>query len=298
MEKYFTKEVKIAISVIISAVILYVGIEFLKGVNLMHPSNYYYIRYENVTGLTISTPINVDGFKVGLVRDIQYDYANSHGVVVEVSLDKKLKVPEGSKVLLTSDLLGTVTLNLVLNQYVSELHHPGDFLVGEIDNGLMGEVQKDLLPSITELMPKIDSILTGLNAIVQSQELQTSLSNITKVSTDLKQASANLSGLMADDVPAIVNDVKQITGNVNHLTTELKEVGIRRTIKHIDEVVLSVNMLMARLQSPDNTVGALLTDKTLYNSLNTTVLDADSLLLDLRLHPKRYVHFSVFGGKK
>ena len=298
MKKYFTKEVKIAISVIISAVILYAGIEFLKGVNLMHPSNYYYIRYENVTGLTISTPINVDGFKVGLVRDIQYDYANSHGVVVEVSLDKKLKVPEGSKVLLTSDLLGTVTLNLVLNQYVSELHHPGDFLEGEIDNGLMGEVQKDLLPSITELMPKIDSILTGLNAIVQSQELQTSLSNITKVSADLKQASANLSGLMADDVPAIVNDVKQITGNVNHLTTELKEVGIRSTIKHIDEVVLSVNMLMARLQSPDNTVGALLTDKTLYNSLNTTVLDADSLLLDLRLHPKRYVHFSVFGGKK
>ncbi len=298
MKKYFTKEVKIAISVIISAVILYAGIEFLKGVNLMHPSNYYYIRYENVTGLTISTPINVDGFKVGLVRDIQYDYANSHGVVVEVSLDKKLKVPEGSKVLLTSDLLGTVTLNLVLNQYVSELHHPGDFLEGEIDNGLMGEVQKDLLPSITELMPKIDSILTGLNAIVQSQELQTSLSNITKVSADLKQASANLSGLMADDVPAIVSDVKQITGNVNHLTTELKEVGIRSTIKHIDEVVLSVNTLMARLQSPDNTVGALLTDKTLYNSLNTTVLDADSLLLDLRLHPKRYVHFSVFGGKK
>ena len=298
MKKYFTKEVKIAISVIISAVILYAGIEFLKGVNLMHPSNYYYIRYENVTGLTISTPINVDGFKVGLVRDIQYDYANSHGVVVEVSLDKKLKVPEGSKVLLTSDLLGTVTLNLVLNQYVSELHHPGDFLVGEIDNGLMGEVQKDLLPSITELMPKIDSILTGLNAIVQSQELQTSLSNIAKVSADLKQASANLSGLMADEVPAIVNDVKQITGNVNHLTTELKEVGIEGTIKHIDEVVLSVNMLMARLQSPDNTVGALLTDKTLYNSLNTTVLDADSLLLDLRLHPKRYVHFSVFGGKK
>ena len=80
MKKYFTKEVKIAISVIISAVILYAGIEFLKGVNLMHPSNYYYIRYENVTGLTISTPINVDGFKVGLVRDIQYDYANSHGV--------------------------------------------------------------------------------------------------------------------------------------------------------------------------------------------------------------------------
>ena len=103
MKKYFTKEVKIAISVIISAVILYFGIEFLKGVNLMQPSNYYYVKYANVTGLTVSTPVTVDGFKVGLVRNIEYDYDAYHGAVVEVMLDKKLKVPEGSKIVLQAD---------------------------------------------------------------------------------------------------------------------------------------------------------------------------------------------------
>ena len=298
MKKYFTKEVKIAMSVIISAVVLYAGIEFLKGINLMHPSNYYFIRYENVTGLTVSTPVTVEGFKVGLVREITYDYDTSDGVIVEVSLDKKLKVPEGSKVVLSSDLLGTVTLNLVLNKYVSTIHSPGDYLIGELEAGLMGEVQENLLPSITNILPKIDSILTGLNEIVQSPELRSSLKNIAKMSDELEQASASLTGMLSEDIPAIVSDVKQITGNVNEFTAELNRAGVENTMQHIDEVVLSVDTLMARLQSPDNTIGALLTDPALYESLNATVADADSLLVDLRLHPKRYVHFSLFGGKK
>ena len=96
MKKNFSKEVKNAITAIVSAAILYFGIEFLKGSNLMHPSNYYYIRYDNVAGLTVSTPVTVDGFKVGLVRSIEYDYDAYNGAVVEVMLDKKLKVPEDS----------------------------------------------------------------------------------------------------------------------------------------------------------------------------------------------------------
>lgn len=298
MKKYFSKEVKIAISVIVSAVILYFGIEFLKGINLMQPSNYYYIKYDNVAGLTVSTPVTVDGFKVGLVRSIDYDYETYQGAVVEVMLDKKLRIPEGSKAVLQADLLGTVTLTLQLNKYVSTYCSPGDYLVGESDAGLMNNVEEELLPSLAALLPKIDSLLDGLNGVVRSQELNKTLTNVAQISDELLVASHHISTLLADTVPAIVSDVKRITHNLDGLTAELSQSNIKQTIAHIDGVVASVDTLMAKLHQPDNTVGALLTDRALYDALNRSVTSADSLLIDLRLNPKRYVHFSLFGGKK
>ena len=298
MKKYFSKEVKIAISVIVSAVILYFGIEFLKGINLMQPSNYYYIKYDNVAGLTVSTPGTVDGFKVGLVRSIDYDYETYQGAVVEVMLDKKLRIPEGSKAVLQADLLGTVTLTLQLNKYVSTYCSPGDYLVGESDAGLMNNVEEELLPSLAALLPKIDSLLDGLNGVVRSQELNKTLTNVAQISDELRVASHHISTLLADTVPAIVSDVKRITHNLDGLTAELSQSNIKQTIAHIDGVVASVDTLMAKLHQPDNTVGALLTDRALYDALNRSVTSADSLLIDLRLNPKRYVHFSLFGGKK
>ena len=298
MKKYFSKEVKIAISVIVSAVILYFGIEFLKGINLMQPSNYYYIKYDNVAGLTVSTPVTVDGFKVGLVRSIDYDYETYQGAVVEVMLDKKLRIPEGSKAVLQADLLGTVTLTLQLNKYVSTYCSPGDYLVGESDAGLMNNVEEELLPSLAALLPKIDSLLDGLNGVVRSQELNKTLTNVAQISDELRVASHHISTLLADTVPAIVSNVKRITHNLDGLTAELSQSNIKQTIAHIDGVVASVDTLMAKLHQPDNTVGALLTDRALYDALNRSVTSADSLLIDLRLNPKRYVHFSLFGGKK
>ena len=298
MKKYFSKEVKIAISVIVSAVILYFGIEFLKGINLMQPSNYYYIKYDNVAGLTVSTPVTVDGFKVGLVRSIDYDYETYQGAVVEVMLDKKLRIPEGSKAVLQADQLGTVTLTLQLNKYVSTYCSPGDYLVGESDAGLMNNVEEELLPSLAALLPKIDSLLDGLNGVVRSQELNKTLTNVAQISDELRVASHHISTLLADTVPAIVSDVKRITHNLDGLTAELSQSNIKQTIAHIDGVVASVDTLMAKLHQPDNTVGALLTDRALYDALNRSVTSADSLLIDLRLNPNRYVHFSLFGGKK
>ena len=298
MKKYFSKEVKIAISVIVSAVILYFGIEFLKGINLMQPSNYYYIKYDNVAGLTVSTPVTVDGFKVGLVRSIDYDYETYQGAVVEVMLDKKLRIPEGSKAVLQADLLGTVTLTLQLNKYVSTYCSPGDYLVGESDAGLMNNVEEELLPSLAALLPKIDSLLDGLNGVVRSQELNKTLTNVAQISDELRVASHHISTLLADTVPAMVSDVKRITHNLDGLTAELSQSNIKQTIAHIDGVVASVDTLMAKLHQPDNTVGALLTDRALYDALNRSGTSADSLLIDLRLNPKRYVHFSLFGGKK
>ena len=298
MKTKFTKEAKIGIVSIVSLALLYIGINYLKGINLFKPVNHYEVIFTNVKGVTISSPVYIDGFKVGLVRSIDYDYETYQGAVVEVMLDKKLRIPEGSKAVLQADLLGTVTLTLQLNKYVSTYCSPGDYLVGESDAGLMNNVEEELLPSLAALLPKIDSLLDGLNGVVRSQELNKTLTNVAQISDELRVASHHISTLLADTVPAIVSDVKRITHNLDGLTAELSQSNIKQTIAHIDGVVASVDTLMAKLHQPDNTVGALLTDRALYDALNRSVTSADSLLIDLRLNPKRYVHFSLFGGRK
>ncbi|MGL5790089.1 MAG: MlaD family protein, partial [Bacteroidales bacterium] len=117
-----TKEFKIGIITAVCFFILIYGLNYLKGVNLFKPSNYYLIEYKNVEGLEISSPVKIDGFKVGLVTSVDFDYQTNNNVVVEVSLDKKLRIPQGSKMILKPGLMGGAELDLKLNTYVSENH--------------------------------------------------------------------------------------------------------------------------------------------------------------------------------
>lgn len=298
MKKLFTKEVKIALAVLVSAAILVVGIEYLKGINLMKPTNYYYIEYKNVTGLTVSTPVMIDGFKVGLVREINYNYDKPGTVTVEVSLDNQLKVPSGSKAVLVVDFLGTATINLQLNKYVSTNHAAGDVLIGENAPDMLGNIQNNVLPQLTVMLPKIDTILTGIQAIVTNPALSESLDHLNRLTAELEVSSKRLNGMMSKDIPPILANVTDITKNVNEFSSQLNELELKQTITAIDSTLNGLQDITGKLNNRDNTLGLLLNDKQLYDGLLNTVGSADSLLIDLRLNPKRYVHFSLFGKKK
>ena len=141
MKKLVSQEFKIGLVTVICGVILFVGIDYLKGINIFKPNNYYYVKYKNVSGLAVSSPITIDGFNVGLVRSIEYDYKDPGNVIVEISLAKQLKVPAGSKAILSTDLLGSASIELKLNHYVSSTHSVADTLIGENNAGLMGSVE-------------------------------------------------------------------------------------------------------------------------------------------------------------
>ena len=281
MKKLFTKEVKIALAVLISAAILVVGIEYLKGINLMKPTNYYYIEYKNVTGLTVSTPVVIDGFKVGLVREINYNYDKS-----------------GSKAVLMVDFLGTATIDLRLNKYVSTYHSAGDVLIGENAPDMLGSIQNNVLPQLTAMLPKIDTILTGIQAIVTNPALSESIDHLNRITADLEVSSKKLSHIMDKDMPPILANVTGITENVNEFSSRLNELDLKKTVVSVDSTLLGLQSITNKLNNNDNTLGLLLNDKQLYDGLLNTVGSADSLLIDLRLNPKRYVHFSLFGRKK
>lgn len=292
--KNFSKEAKIGLAAIVSLVLLYVGVNFLKGINLFKPANYYYISCSNVIDITISSPVFVDGFRVGLVRDMEYDYASANKITLEISMDKGMNINKGSYVAIESTLLSGAQLHLKLNKYVTEYYHVGDTLEGRNKGSMMASVEDRLLPDLVNMMPKIDSILIGLNELINNPALTHSLNNLETATHELTTTTRLLNTLLKVDLPEITDNLKLTTSNLSVFTDDLNKLDLQKSMKSLNSSLDNLNKMTLRLNSTDNSLGLLLNDTLLYKNLNFTLDNASGLLIDLKQNPKRYVHFSLF----
>ena len=298
MKTVFTKEAKIGLVSIVSLALLYLGINYLKGVNLFKPVNHYYVAFSNVKGVTVSSPVFVEGFKVGLVREISYDYDTTGKISVLVSLEDKMRINKGSYITVVNSFLGGAELHIHLNTFVDDYFHSGDTIEGRMETDMMTSVQENLLPGIEQMMPKLDSILGGLQTLVNHPALTQSLAHVEQTTASLEHSSRRLDQLLAKDVPVIVENLKGITTNFESVSGQLKELDLAGTMRTVNATLANLKLTTDKLNSADNSLGLLLNDRQLYDNLNGTMENASLLLLDLRGHPKRYVHFSLFGSKQ
>ena len=294
MKSVFTKEAKIGLVTIVSLALLYLGINYLKGINLFQPVNHYYVSFSNVKGGTISSPVFVGGFKVGLVRDIIYDYDTTGKIIVEVSLEDKMRLNKGSYIAVVNTFLSGAELHIHLNTYVDDFLKPGSTLEGRMEEDMMQSVQEKILPSVENLLPKIDTILGSLQTLIAHPALAQSLNHIEKTTSNLEVSTRQLNQMLSKDVPGIVNNLKTMTDNFSEVSANLKELDLATTVNSINATLANLKLTTDKLNSTDNSIGLLLNDKGLYDNLNSTMDNASKLLLDLRENPKRYVHFSVF----
>lgn len=290
------KEVKIGLIGVLALLILYYGINYLKGINLFQSSNFYYVEYSNINGLAGSSPVYANGYKIGTVRQIEYNYQKPGNVTVMVEVEKEMRVPKGSYGELVSEMLGTVKMNLILEKGNS-YYNPGDTLKGVVDNGLVGIAQDELLPQVEKLLPKMDSILTSLNKLMADPALAKTLNNAEAISANLKSTTASLNHFMNNDLQKIGYNLNVITTNFADISGELKSINYKETFTKIDSTLYNVQMLTSKLNRKDNSLGLLFNDATLYNNLSSTTANTSLLLEDLKSNPKRYVHFSLFGKK-
>ncbi|TWV15573.1 MCE family protein [Bacteroidaceae bacterium HV4-6-C5C] len=294
--KYLTKEVKIGIAGIIALFVLIYGINYLKGIYLFKPSNYYYVKFENINGLTKSSPVFADGYRVGIVRNLYYDYSQTRKVIAEIDVDPELRIPFGSTAELASELMGTVKMNLLLANNPRQKYEPGDTLQGNLNNGMMDKVNA-MMPQVEKMLPKLDSILASLNTILSDPAIPTTLHSMQRSMADMEVTSRQLRSLMSTDVPQFTKKMNVIGDNFVTVSNNLKEVDYKATFAKIDSTLANVKMITDNLNRKDNTIGLLLNDPSLYQNLNATTINAASLLEDLKTNPKRYVHFSLFGKK-
>ena len=297
--KKFSKEIQIALVAIAGLLVLYFGLHFLKGMTLFSGDNKYYVKFKDVSGLSVASPIFANGYRVGVVEEIMFDYQNTGEIVAAIDVDTELSVPKGSRAEIATDLMGNVKVLLVLGNAADGMVAPGDTITGSQQVGAMGKAA-DMIPAVQQMLPKLDSILASVNTLLADPAITNSLHNVDQITADLTRTSHDLSLLTAQlnrQMPQMLQNADGVLANTNQITKDISNMDFAATMTSVNTTLKNVEQMTAALNSREGTLGLLMRDPSLYYNLNSTMMHADSLMLDLKQHPKRYVHFSVFGKK-
>ncbi len=292
---FFSKEVKIGLAFICALAFLIWGINFLKGVNLFTPSNHYYLKYENVDGLVVSNGVFIKGYKVGQVRNIKYDFTQKESFIVDILMNQDIKLPKGTiAYLFDESMLGGKGINLIFSEG-KEYHTSGDTLTTDIQKGLMASMA-DIVPSIQSTIKHADSLILSVNNLINSSEIKQSLNNFETITTELNKTSRGLTKIINEQFPPIVNDVNAICTDLKSMTGQLSSIQYKDIIESLDSTLVNLEEFTNRINSPDGSLGLLLNDKSLYNDIDATVNSVNSLLIDFKDDPRRYLY--PLGKKK
>ena len=299
MKRIFTKEVIIGLSVAGAILILCFGIEFLKGINVFKPANFYIAVYENVEGLEVAAPVTIDGYKVGQVREINFDYENPGHIEVLIAVNKQLHLPVDSKALIGSTLLSGSYVEIKPGKSTEMLPLGGEIKSG-ITPDLMSNISNDVLPAISSIMPKIDSLLLTINRIAADPAILASIHNLETITSTMSDASKSLNIIMQRQVPALLNNaggvmtnLDTITANLTLLSQELNQLPLNQTMENVNGMTANLVKFTGNLNNPNSTLGELTQDSELYDKLNRLTADIDSLILDIKKNPKRYISIKL-----
>lgn len=303
-------EVKIGIVAAIGVMLLFFGMTFLKGLDIFSSDNQYKMKFSDITGLSASSPIYADGYRVGTVKAIDYDFNRQGDITVDVGINKDMQIPEGTRAEIVSDLLGNVQVNLLMDRSVEKMLAPGGIIDGTINDGAMGQV-KDMVPAIKKMLPKLDSILVSVNTLLADPNIPATLHNVNLISSDLTNSTKQLNLLLAQlnaRMPQLLGKTNNLLDNasstmisantmIGSLNGKVDSLDMAQTMQKVQHTLDNVQQLTDKINNSNGSLGLLINDNKLYDNLNNTVRDADSLLTNLKAHPKRYVHFSIFGKK-
>lgn len=284
---------RIGIVGLIALVILYFGLNFLKGLNIFSREYVYYTSLQNAKDVTVSTPILIDGYRVGLVTAVEYDYKNFTGTKVEMSIDKNLKIPKSSYVIVKGNPLSGAEL-VIVRTGTTDFHQPGETLNSKATTDILSQFTDELLPKLAGTINRIDTLLMGIHTIIDNGNIPETLGEIHATSINLNQTVRTLRLSIDKHLPGMMTDFRAGAASIAGITSKLDSLNYAATYAELQRTVEQLHQLTRRLQQPDNTLGLLLTDKRLYEQLNRVTLSADSLLVDIKANPKRYVKFSLF----
>ena len=298
MKKY-GKEIQIALVAILGIVVLYFGLQFLKGLTVFSSDRNYCVKFSDISGLSASSPVYANGYRVGVVENIIFNYDHQDEIVAVIGLDNQMRLPKGSRAEIASDLLGNIKLELVLGPNPADILAPGDTIMGGLQQGAMA-MAAGMIPQIQAMLPKLDSILYNVNMLLADPALKNSLQHIDQITGSLATTSNELHAMASTlnkQMPQLVKNADGMLANANDLTRNLNELDLAATMSKVNNTLQNVEQMTAKLNSNEGTLGLLMRDQELYRNLTSTMSHTDSLMMDLKQHPKRYVHFSIFGKK-
>ena len=290
------KEVKIGLFGIAALIVLVMGINFLKGLSVFHMDKVYYFSFRNAKAIAKSSHVYADGVPVGRVSDLIYNFRKPGQILVKVSLDPRLRLPGRTTAVIETSLMGASTMSIILGRDSVYTYSPGDTIPGAENFGVMEKVG-DVMPDVHNVIRKVDTLITTVNRLLSNPHLEQILINADQITSDLTVTTKQLNRLMENDIPKLTATYTEMGHNMNTFVGNLNRMDLQQTLASVNKTIKDVDQLVLEIQNPNGTLGALIKDRALYANINHTVQSADSLVTDLKAHPKRYVHFSIFGKK-
>lgn len=290
MRSNLSRNALIGLAFIASLFMIYFGMNFLKGANVFKKQNQYYAIFGDVSKLLISSPVYVKGYQVGLINNIKMTASDPIQFLVGINLEEDIRIAEGSYLEYGIDMFGASTVNLVLVSSDKYLQ-PGDTLSGDKELGLMDGVA-GVMPRADSILMKIDSIVYSLNRLISHPVVESSIVGIGSTVDQLNNSSKSLNRIvnsLEKDLPEISNNLNAVSGDLKTVSSELSQLDINDTYASIDETINNLKMLTEKFNSNNNSLGLLMNDTRLHDSLNVTIDNATRLLEDIRENPDRYL---------
>lgn len=297
MENSFNHKQKatlIGIATITTLLMFYFGFNFLKGINIFDRNKTYYATFSNLQGVDRSTSVYLNGYRVGNVRSIKFDYNHFDGNVVQLSLDAELQIPLNTVAVIRDNPLAGGSIHLITPEGATGFVASGDTLVGQSTVDFLAKLSDELLPNLNSAILSIDTLSSSVNGLVNSTELRQIMAQLDASTKAISTTTRRLDGLMAGKVPSILNSVEASAQSVQNVTGKVEAANVEQTLADFSRVVAELKAVSSQINSKEGSLGLLINDQQLYHKLDSAVVSADSLLQDIKANPKRYVRFSLF----
>ena len=305
MKLKYAREIKVGVLATVCIFLLFFGFNYLKGVNIFSSIHSFHGVYTNIHGLELQAPVYIRGYKVGQVDNIDYDFTRDSSFTVDISIKRNINLPEGTRMALVSDgIMGGMAIELILpaTEVASKediAYLPtGATIPTTVVPGLLDGLQEAVIQPLSNTFASLDTLVGQLQAQLDNNHIESILSNADIAVADLQSSSKQLKQVMSHQVPSVITKLDTTMSDLQQVVTDVKAANIKATVARVDTALNNVNYLIADFRSPNGTVGMLLNDKGLYNHIDSAVVSVDSLLVDLKANPKRYVHFSLFGARE
>ena len=300
-----SRELRTGIIAVLAIAIFIWGFSFLKGINLFESSRVFYAQYENVQGLEPSAPVTINGLKVGTILNIDFHPKNQDVLVVKFSLDNDLKFSKNSIAQIYSpDFISGKSIKL-LTEKDGDNAISGDTLVGNVEAGILGALNDQIAPlqaKFQSFVINADSLVGGFNEIFDAntkKNLRESVAKLNTTLTSFTSVSKSLDGMLAENgkIDSVLSNANKASMKLASLTDSLNDSNIKSTVQKLEVTLNNFNNILSNLDNGEGSMGKLLKDEGLYNNLKGASKEMEELLREMKLNPKRFVHFSLFGKK-
>jgi phospholipid/cholesterol/gamma-HCH transport system substrate-binding protein len=314
-----SNETKVGALTIIAITLIILGFNFLRGKTIFKSGNFIYAKYTDTKGLIVSNPVFVNGFQVGTVFDIENKSADLSQIIVSIKLNEPYKIPNNSVATIQDNPLGTNSISIVLGDAKNYLKSedtiktaPAASLLGDLMNTLspLGEQTKKTITSLEQVLSNLNTVLNEQN----KANFETILKNLSATTENLNKSMESIEGMLQKQNGSIaqtaenlssftknLNDnnkkINNIISNLDTASKQVKDADLYKTIQGLQSAVAELTTTLHKLNSGNGTAAKLLNDPAIYQQLQGTIKSINTLVDDVKVHPKRYVNISVFGKK-